>query len=656
MNSFQESEGLSPKTRNASKRRRNLLGVLAELMRTYILVGILVLILIGFGLLVIHFLLLSQQPETLLSYLILEIGTALLLGGLTTGLVRLFIVRYYDQFKGETQKFLEEDVTKSLTEIQGDITEQTEYLVSASASLEAMRGSGISQIYASRAVASKDIAQDLTHPNVSEIRVIGISLNDFVRADQSLNRAWTVVEGYIRGERSVSNVKHQLDIKALIIDPQCLGGQLRSQAEGRYPKARAGRLYSEVMSTAKHLAKLERIAKENCDHTCVSFEFRLCRSAPILFLCSTDTVSYVQQYYFWASRYADVPNPVVKYHGLSGSARSHSLHDEMRDHFDWIWDKASISSHDFLEGKSIGVDRGISQTGAINVFNDPGEARKRFLWLLKHAKSRLYIQGISLHSFFDYGNLFQAIARLVDRGDIDIKVLLLDPDSEQACYRSFREHLFLDPTMTFNDFRSDPALHRNSRLYRDTQTTIDNINNAIIRKAYLFSVGLDFVGELDTGQLSAQLRQQFLEHGEALASQAQVTVEQAGSEWTIVDAGKKYLILTKSENQTLTVYSKANDNFQMRLYSSAPACFMLMVDDSVLVEQYHYGKILPQGDQGDFPVILGKDMPLLEYTRTPSDLFDTDPFGIDPLRNPYKLLENHFAFIFEKCARLLQGG
>lgn len=70
---------------------------------------------------------------------------------------------------------------------------------------------------------------------------------------------------------------------------------------------------------------------------------------------------------------------------------------------------------------------------------------------------------------------------------------------------------------------------------------------------YRFSLGPEFADELDAGQLSTRLREQFQGQGEALTSRAQATVKQPGSRWTIVDAGKMYFI--QSENQALKVYA-----------------------------------------------------------------------------------------------------
>jgi uncharacterized phage protein gp47/JayE len=75
------------------------------------------------------------------------------------------------------------------------------------------------------------------------------------------------------------------------------------------------------------------------------------------------------------------------------------------------------------------------------------------------------------------------------------------------------------------------------------------------RDLFLFSIGLGFadvLDERDGREVPDELREQFREHDEALTLQALVNVEQAGSNWTIVDIGKKYLI--RRENQELNVY------------------------------------------------------------------------------------------------------
>jgi hypothetical protein len=97
--------------------------------------------------------------------------------------------------------------------------------------------------------------------------------------------------------------------------------------------------------------------------------------------------------------------------------------------------------------------------------------------------------------------------------------------------------------------------------------------------------------------------------------------------------------------QVTALRRKLGDAWQPRLrvrkYATAPGCFMLRVDDTVLAEQYHYGKVVPAGQEA--PSILGKDMPLVEYRPLGSPIYPPVE-----LRNPFSLLRDHFEFAFAR--------
>jgi hypothetical protein len=84
-----------------------------------------------------------------------------------------------------------------------------------------------------------------------------------------------------------------------------------------------------------------------------------------------------------------------------------------------------------------------------------------------------------------------------------------------------------------------------------------------LTEGYLFSVGPDFKGELNTKQVKGELntkqvsdnlRKQFQEHGIILGPTPVVESIQNRNKWRIFNADQKYLIL--SENQTLHVYTE----------------------------------------------------------------------------------------------------
>jgi hypothetical protein len=106
------------------------------------------------------------------------------------------------------------------------------------------------------------------------------------------------------------------------------------------------------------------------------------------------------------------------------------------------------------------LDKGLRQSGVINVFDDPSDAKKRILSLIAGTKRRLYLQGFSLRSFFNgEDSLYWTIKDLAEQKDtdIDIKILLINPNSEQAIYRSYREYRLEDPRakMSYERFKEE---------------------------------------------------------------------------------------------------------------------------------------------------------------------------------------------------------
>jgi hypothetical protein len=239
----------------------------------------------------------------------------------------------------------------------------------------------------------------------------------------------------------------------------------------------------------------------------------------------------------------------------------------------------STDGCEWLESGHVGSDKGVRETAVVNVFSDAGRARRRMLWMLQRAESAVDVQGISLQSFFSTGELFSLLQEIVARQGMRIRILLLDPDCDQARQRSFREDALARaggaPATPYAQYSQHPRLHRESDLYRNTWDSMRRI---------------------------AALRE---------------------------------------DEATL----------EAKVYDSAASCFMLRVDDHVFVEQYHLGKVVPARARNSGVVtILGKDMPLIEFSRTPSILFRSATLE---LRSPFELLGDHFQFVFDHLSRPL---
>ncbi|HEY3140639.1 MAG TPA: hypothetical protein VGJ86_05900 [Acidimicrobiales bacterium] len=231
-----------------------------------------------------------------------EIGAGLLVVAIANVVLQVFIERYRQQLSSGLDSFVKDDVTAELRQIRGDIRGQTRALLEGSTTLAALGSAGVSRAYASRGESTKDLAHDFDAPGVSCIRIMGISLNDFLRSDQheTLNAVWRAVTSYAKGSRAPDG---DLDIRVLIIDPNCFGALLRSYGESREDDQLAGRLDEDVKSTARRLGDLvaetalrAAATRDDPNIGTVTFDFRLYRLPPTLFLCSTDNVSYVQPY------------------------------------------------------------------------------------------------------------------------------------------------------------------------------------------------------------------------------------------------------------------------------------------------------------------------------------------------------------------------
>ncbi len=75
----------------------------------------------------------------------------------------------------------------------------------------------------------------------------------------------------------------------------------------------------------------------------------------------------------------------------------------------------------------------------------------------------------------------------------------------------------------------------------------------------LFSVGTEFVAELDRGELSGEIREQFRRNGEALSAQAVLQTEEPGGYWTIADGDTLFAI--QREGRQLSAYKKKGPTY-----------------------------------------------------------------------------------------------
>ena len=372
---------------------------------------------------------------------------------------------------------LEKELEVVLKELQAGIRKQTDRLVGSVSSLQALYEARAVRVFANRKQATREIKTALEDQNANSIKIIGISLNDFLRdEDVLLSEAWRTIE-----ERSASRDNRELHIQILLLDPESHGARLRAVAEiEKYGDP--ARLFNDVNAAIDRLAGLinrsEIIANGTAANNGISIkiEARLYQHAPVLYLVKTPSVSFVQQYYFRPSHGADVNIPVFKFEASPSTAsEKESMHHELDFHFNWIWDNASIDLNEYKYDWCHGVDSAITKACIKNMYYDTAKSRNRILRLIEDPDNKtLWIKGISLRSFFQVGSdLYIALLRACTFDGLDIRILLIDPESEQAQLRSFREYRIRHPEATFSDF-SESEQHR-QRLYLDTSASVEQI-------------------------------------------------------------------------------------------------------------------------------------------------------------------------------------
>ena len=414
--------------------------------------------------------------------LIFETGKTLLISTTIALIAKWYLTKQELDFIGTNKRMMEEEyeqeLDSALNRIEEKISDQTVKLTSYASSLDAMQKRDIRRLYENLPKASQDIKADILNRDINTLRIAGISLDEFLHPSTSaLHEAWRGIESDIKSNRSGGL---PLDIKILLIDPSCNGAYQyhRAKAEDGNSFAATGWLENNVLESLKGLQRLILLAK---DKDLVRFEVRLYRNSPILFLVQTDFVSYVQQYHFGGNTNPNLNPPLICYQGKKSShALGRTLHEEMELHFDYTWKNCSIGIDEYLNYYAQGCDTALRSARIINMYYDSTLWKQRVIRLMDNAKDRLYLKGITLGSFFSdkSGDLFDAFYRVAVRPGIKIRVMIIDPECEQAKIRSFREYLEYYPQASWEEF-CNHNIYKGENLFIDANKCIRNISRLL---------------------------------------------------------------------------------------------------------------------------------------------------------------------------------
>jgi hypothetical protein len=460
--------------------------------------------------------------------------------------------------------------------------------------LDALDRAGISEVYATRRDASPAMALSFGASHITEIRLLGVTLTEFVRAGDG---PWSVIEEYLTGDRSLPDGSTHLSVKVLVSDPEGVGVRLfaaPSPSGAGHP--RVSTLQEDVRNVSARMRALQHIlASRNAPAARngsadgeraqnvfdlsgpttlpVKLEFRFCRVTPHFFLISTNFTTYMQPYYLSQQASPNASMVVLQYG--SQTAQHHAL----TRHFDTLWVYSSADPTEVLDRASVGVEHGASESGLTEIFTSGTTARTRMVALLNSAKRRVWMQGLALIPILS-GNLEGAFEAAAHRAGVDIRILLLDPLSE-ACFRKsyvahLKGHSSGQATGGWTEYVASGAAHR-----------LSNIYNNIIRSRDWFN---DLEHALPPGKMAVRLAQ---------------SVEG----------------------------------------------FVLIVDDVILIEPYHYGGGLRTHFPSQTPLQLAEDLPAFEFHSPSSSLF---PRSRDR-SNPVEIFSRHFERVFEDFSNPADG-
>lgn len=437
---------------------------LTELTTTRLWLGALILSAISVGLILLAFAQGGPDSDSWLVYLLAQLGTGLLVGAVGAALLQVLVTNVRRRYEKEMTDLGMTELRDTLTSLSSDVRTlkaemEAHNAQTADATTASLKEIGVTRAFRTRSDAAPAIREALTAPTVSEIRLLGVTLKDFFSSDERncLHEAWSVIEGSLRGNGDQSQQLPSLQIRALILDPFCLSARLLVMSATDHDSIEhSERLRHYVELVVDHFTRLER---SQLTETNVSFELRLMRLAPKAFLCATDNVTFMQPYLFTRLRDLDVQAAMLM------CGQDASLHHEMRDYFDLMWDVGTALPTDVVHRGSKGIDQGAAESGLVNIYAEVEEARKRLVSLIEGAEQRIWIQGISL---FDFERaLSRVLEGIIEQDRVDVRMLILDPDSEAAVFKSFNRNRAASSSESWSSYKDTVGAHRGSRLYTE---------------------------------------------------------------------------------------------------------------------------------------------------------------------------------------------
>jgi hypothetical protein len=459
--------------------------ILRTLTSKVLWLGTVILILLAGGLITFATIKYTTSGNNLVSLITLALGVNFLTGAVGAALFDLLIKRPQEERRAKLA------TQSDVTAVRGAIEQNSQAIhtleqkfvevadfVQQHARAAPLTESNVVDMFATRTLAAAAMRDAVLHPEAAEIRIMGIALNEFL--NNTRDSAWSIIHKYLRGRLPLPKGMKQLSVKVLVCDPKSLAAHLLNVPDPPAQESLVAAMSGEEYKSAQEadfehvLAQLRSLLNSPGVHgLAVTLEFRVYREFPPNFLFAVGRTVFVQPYYLHKYGSERPQMPVLEYDPNS------SMSAALVNQFDLMWAKASASPDNMIEGKPVRIDAGAARTGVMELYTDAHMAIGQMERLMRSAKRRVFVQGISLVPFIR-GELNDAFIEAVNRKDVIVRVLILDPWSEAAMQKTFARY----------ESTGDPRAkvgwlaYRRAEVGRDaphqSSDIYDNIRNSLI--------------------------------------------------------------------------------------------------------------------------------------------------------------------------------
>lgn len=509
------------------------------------------LVLILVGILELFFLGLSDGLEfwktppvgTTIHFLLKEVGKILFV----TGSVTIFLNTLIKKMSELESKEREIKLEKQLDGLRSGVNNITGELAKYVRSLDTMITVGIIAIYKSRRDAKKAISNELKNEGNNTLKLLGISLRDFLKGDNLFYEEWKEIKARLKREMSSKENGSTLKIQFLLIDPCCEQAIYRAESEEpRRTTHRDRNLFREITYLSESLSELLGELSEISSGKKLSLEVKLYNSSPNCNLMLSDNFAFVEQYHYREEiTYGYMP--VMQYNINSQVGK------EMVGHFNFVWKNARYIKS-YINERNIGTAEAIKDSEILNTYLNRDMLTERLEYIIENVPGDIVVMGISLSSYINPGSILMSRLWMEEQLKRKVRILLINPLSQQAKFRAAKESNHPYKEYTFD-------IHADHRLYNDTMDSVREINRL----------------------------------------------------------------------------TKLKSSIEGKVFSSSPSCFIFLNEESVFIEQYHYGQIEEAKKLKE--TVLSRVVPVIEYSKESI---------------VYSLMKDHIHYVWEECSISLE--